>query len=340
MRPRSRPALRHICCLIVLSLLFVTSVNAQAKKNRAQANKDRRAAASSPSCTSRTGLYCEMYGSGPPMLFIHGLGGSSYSWRFMKDPFKQNYQVILIDLLGEGKSPKPNDGNYSIIEQGELIYQFIVEKNLRNLTLVGNSYGGAVSLLLSMRLVKERPSRLSKLVLIDSGGYPDHLPDYLKLLQTPGLGWLAVHLIPPKLQIYIVLHKSYYDPCKITRKQISTYAKPIRERGGRHALLELAKGAIPAGICGYIEDYKTIKVPTLILWGDDDQVLPELIGCRLKYAIPYSTMEIINNAGHMPQEEEPDQVICHIQKFLGVSVTCPTSRPPTCGIETNPCSPH
>lgn len=329
---RYRLLLQQLLGLLAITLLLATTGVGQAKR------KTQTAAAGS--CTSSTGLYCEMYGSGPPMLFIHGLGGSSYSWHDMKDPFKQNYRVILIDLLGEGKSPKPKDGNYSIIEQGELIYQFIVEKNLRNLTLVGNSYGGAVSLLLSMRLVKERPSRLSKLVLIDSGGYPDHLPDYLKLMQDPVLGWLAVYLIPPKLQIYIVLHKSYYDPCKITWKQIRTYAKPIKERGGRHALLELAKGAIPSGICGHIDNYPTIKVPTLILWGDDDQVLPELIGCRLQQAIPGSTMEIINQAGHIPQEEQPDQVICHIQKFLGVSVSCPPSRPPNCGIETNPCSPR
>ena len=328
---RHRFLFQRLLGLLAITLLLATAALGQAKRKTQTA--------ASGSCTSRTGLYCEIYGSGNPILFIHGLGGSSYSWRDMKDPFKENYQVILIDLLGEGKSPKPKNGNYSIIQQGELIYQFIVEKNLRNLTLVGNSYGGAVSLLLSMRLVKERPSRLSKLVLIDSGGYPDHLPDYLKLLQDPVLGWLAVHLIPPKLQIYIVLHKSYYDPCKITLKQVSTYAKPIKERGGRHALLELAKQAIPSDICGYIDNYPTIKVPTLILWGDDDQVLPELIGCRLKQAIPYSTMEMINKAGHIPQEEQPKQVICHLKKFLGVSVICPPSRPPNCGVTTNPCSP-
>lgn len=328
---RHRLLLQRFLGLLAISLLLAASVLGQSR------NKTRTAAPGN--CTTRTGLYCEMYGSGDPILFIHGLGGSSYSWRYMIDPFKENYTVILIDLRGQGKSPKPKDANYSILEQGELIHQFITEKNLQKLTLVGNSYGGAVSLLVSMRLVKERPSRLSKLVLIGSGGYPDHLPDYLKLLQTPGLGWLAVHLIPPKLQIYIVLHKSYYDPCKITKEQVRKYAKPIKERGGRHALLQLAKQAIPTDICGYIDTYPTINVPTLILWGDDDRVLPELIGCRLNAAIRHSTMEIINQAGHIPQEEQPDEVICRIKKFLGISVNCPASRPPKCGAMTNPCSP-
>lgn len=271
---------------------------------------------SSTPCTSQTGLYCESYGSGEPILFLHGLGGSTYSWRYMVAPFSVDHQVILIDFRGEGKSPKPDDDHYSILDQGELIHQFIVEHDLWNLTLVGNSYGGAVSLLLAIRLCAELPSRLSKLVLIDSGGYPDHLPLHLKLLQTPILGWLAVYLLPAKTQIRIVLKESYYDPAKITRAQVDAYAGPLDSPGGRHALLEIAKGAIPEDIQSYIDRYPTISVPTLILWGEDDRILPGLIGERLNAAIPNSNLQDIPQAGHIPQEEQPDAVIAHIQQFL------------------------
>ncbi|HYU98467.1 MAG TPA: alpha/beta hydrolase [Pyrinomonadaceae bacterium] len=271
---------------------------------------------SSNPCTSQTGLYCESYGSGDPMLFLHGLGGSTYSWRYMVAPFSGEHQVILIDFRGEGKSPKPHDDHYSIGDQGDLIYQFILEHNLRNLTLVGNSYGGAVSLLVAMRLCEENPSRLSKLVLIDSGGYPDHLPLFLKLLRTPIIGWLSVHLLPPKTQIKIVLKKSYYDPAKITQQQIDAYAGPLASKGGRHALLEIGKLAIPKDFQKYIDRYPTISVPTLILWGEDDRVIPLLIGQRLKAAIPNSRLEQIQLAGHIPQEEQPDAVIAHMRAFL------------------------
>jgi pimeloyl-ACP methyl ester carboxylesterase len=270
----------------------------------------------SNSCTSQTGLYCESYGSGDPMLFLHGLGGSTYSWRYMIAPFSGEHEVILIDLRGEGKSPKPHDKHYSILDQGELIYQFIIEHDLKNLTLVGNSYGGAVSLLVAIRLCAENPSRLSKLILIDSGGYPDHLPMFLKLLRAPILGWLAVHLLPPKTQIRIVLKKSYHDPSKITKPQVDAYAGPLASPGGRHALLQIGKRAIPKDIQSYIDKYPTISVPTLILWGDDDQVLPRLIGERLKAAIPNSRLELIPSAGHIPQEEQPDAVIARIKEFL------------------------
>jgi pimeloyl-ACP methyl ester carboxylesterase len=168
-----------------------------------------------------------------------------------------------------------------------------------------------------MRLCEENPSRLSKLVLIDSAGYPDHLPLFLKVLRTPILGWLVVHTLPAKMQIRMVLKKSYYDPANITEQQVDAYATPLASPGGRHALLEIGKRAIPKDIQSYIDRYPTISVPTLILWGEDDQVLPRLIGERLKAAIPNSLpLEPIPLAGHIPQEEQPDAVIARIRAFL------------------------
>ena len=305
--------------VIALSLLLSLTGQGQSRQKHAGSPP--------PSCTTRTGLHCEMYGSGEPILFLHGLGGSTYSWRYMVEPLSRYYKVILIDFRGEGESPKPHDKHYSILDQGELIYQFIVEKNLRRLTLVGNSYGGAVSLLLSIRLCAEPNSRLAKLVLIDAGGYPDHLPLFLVILQTPILGWLAVNILPPELQILIVLCQSYYDPAKITDAQIQAYAKPIASPGGRYALWQIGKRSVPKNIQSYIDKYPTISVPTLILWGVDDRVLRRDVGVRLNVAIPDSRLQYINFAGHIPQEEQPDAVLCRIKAFLMPNLTCPPQQP-------------
>jgi pimeloyl-ACP methyl ester carboxylesterase len=191
------------------------------------------------------------------------------------------------------------------------------------LTLVGNSYGGAISLLLAIKLCQQVPSRLSNLILIDSAGYPDHLPDFLILLRTPIIGWLAVHLLPPALQIIIVLTKSYYDPHKITCEQVAAYAKPIADRGGRNALLKIGKGAIPKNIAKYIAKYPTISVPTLILWGEEDHVLWPDVPIKLNKAIPHSKLQYIKYAGHIPQEEQPDATVCRIKAFLMPNITCP-----------------
>ena len=312
---------------VCAALLLGGTLLAQAQQNPGQAQDN---------CgyDRTTKLYFCDYGSGDPMLFIHGLGGTSYSWRHMIPEFSKTHRVITIDLLGAGKSPKPHKKEYSILHQGELIQKFIDERNLTNLTLVGNSYGGGVSLLLAIGMctldTSEKCGRLSKLILIDSAGYPDHLPIYLKVMRTPVLGWVAVHTIPPKCQIRIVLNKSYAEKCRITQDQIDTYAAPIAEKNGRYALLQLAKGTIPKNIQWYIDQYPKITVPTLILWGDDDRVLPPLIGERLDLAIPHSSLQYIKSAGHVPQEEQPYQVICKIRKFLDPSTRCEGKMVPSC----------
>ena len=78
-------------------------------------------------CTTKTGLHCETYGSGDPVLCLHGLGASTHSWREFRTPIAESYKLILIDLKGFGVSPKPEDKHYAIEEHAELIHQFIEE---------------------------------------------------------------------------------------------------------------------------------------------------------------------------------------------------------------------
>ncbi|MEP6922067.1 MAG: alpha/beta hydrolase [bacterium] len=271
--------------------------------------------ASAP-CTTQTGLHCEMYGDGDPVLCLQGLGASTHSWLQLIEPLSKQFKVILIDFRGFGASPKPDDKHYSILDHADLIYQFILEKDLRNLTLMGNSFGGAVSLLLAIRLCEHDRGRLSRLILVDSGGYNLHLPFHLKLLRTPVLGWLAIHLLPPTISALTVLWDCYYDTRKITRGQIHAYAQPIAAVGGRHAMLETAKQIIPRNSDEIIAKYKTISVPTLVVWGRQDRVIPIVIGEMLDEAIPHSRLVSIDRSGHVPQEETPEKIVPLILDFL------------------------
>lgn len=274
-------------------------------------------------CTTSTGLYCEIYGSGDPILFVHGLGASLYTWRFMVAPLQTNYQVILIDLKGFGKSPKPHDNSYSIQDQVELLYQFIQEKNLTNLTLVGNSYGGGVSLLLSLKLIEKDPGRLTKLILLDSAGYKKPIPSYVKLLRCSVLGWLALRIVSNKSLAHRILKLSYFNPDLITEPQIAAYAAPLGMKGAKRALQKVAQQAIPKDIDKLIAKYPTIKVPALILWGDHDKVIPIDTGNKLKAALPCSKLITIPKTGHVPQEESPNATIPLIQDFLQNPIPCP-----------------
>ena len=268
-------------------------------------------------------LYYETFGNGDPVVFLHGLGASIYTWRKLKEPLAENNKLFLIDLKGFGQSPKPRDDHYSIEDQANLVYQLILENDLTNLTVVGNSYGGAVSLLLSIRLCAENPNRLTKLVLIDSAGYNRLIPWYVKLLRTPILGWLLVHLSSNKRLAKTVLKESYYNDQLITDAEVAAYASPLGLKNAKYALLKVAEQAIPKDFEKWIAKYPTISVPTLIIWGEYDTVIPLEIGQMLAAAIPCSKLTLIPNTGHIPQEETPTPTVELIKDFLKNSIPCP-----------------
>lgn len=260
-------------------------------------------------------LYKEVYGNGDPIMCLHGLGASIYSWRHFTAPFSQNNKLILVDFKGCGKSPKPEDTNYSLQQHVDSIYQIIIDEDLKNLTLIGNSLGGAVALLLAIRLSEEAPARLSKLVLIDSAGDKSSVPGHLRLVRSI-LGGPIVYLSPPRLAAWIVLRMCYYDRKKIRSADVAAYSSPIASPGGRHALLQTSRQCIPANASELIGKLATIKVPTFILWGRNDGVIPLKVGELLHQAIPNSTLEIIDQCGHVPQEEKPEETIARISRFL------------------------
>lgn len=261
-------------------------------------------------------LHYEVYGSGDPVLCLHGFGANLYSWRHLIAPLSQKYQLILVDLKGCGASPKPKDKQYSVQDHADLIYQLILKLDLKKLTLIGNSFGGALALLLAIRLCEQDPDRLSALVLIDAGAYKEYVPLYLTLLRVPLLGALTVYLVPARIAAKTVLAVAYYDCKKITKEQVATYAGPIAAPGGRHAVLETAKQIIPPNSDELTSKYKTISVPTFILWGENDRVIKPIVGDKLHAAIPHSELEKLDHCGHIPQEEKPAETVDKILKFL------------------------
>lgn len=261
-------------------------------------------------------LYHETYGAGDPLLCIHGFGASLYSWRNFIEPLAKDYQLILIDLKGCGKSPKPLDKKYSTQDHAGLLYQFILEHDLRNLTLIGNSFGGALSLLLSIMLVDAgEAERLKSLILIDAGAYREYIPAYLKLLSVPLIN-LGVYLVPSRAAVRAILRKAYYDPTKITEEQIAAYAASIAAPGGKHALLETGKQLVPENFDELIKRYKDITVPTLVVWGRQDKIIPLKVGELLNRDIANSTLKIIEECGHAPQEEKPEETVPLVLEFL------------------------
>lgn len=256
------------------------------------------------------------YGSGSPVLLIHGFGASSYSWRNLVEPLAGEHRVITIDLKGSGVSPKPRDGQYSVYEQARLVRDFIVENNLADLQIVGHSFGGAVAIATSLLLAEAEPVRQKSLVLVDSMAYPQKLPYFINVLATPVLGPLAIHLVPDRMQVKQLLDLVYFDDELITEEAIANYTFMLGQPDAKYALLQTAKQIQPPDLETFSAQYKTLAMPTLIVWSRDDEIIPLTIGERLDEEIPNSWLHVFSGVGHAVQEEAPQLILPVLQDFL------------------------
>lgn len=253
-------------------------------------------------------------GKGKPMLMIHGLGASSYTWRAVLPQLARNHRVIAIDLKGFGDSDKPLDDAYSISDQAKLVEDFIARNNLRDLTLVGHSYGGAVAMSVALNDAAGK-RRIDKLVLIDSLAYRQPVPFFFRLLQTPVIGELGLNLIPPDVQISRALAVAYYHNWKVNPETVATYASPLQSEGGKHALLSTVDHLTTENADAFSSRYRTLETPTLLIWCEHDRIVPLAFGKRLARDLPNASIDIIEECGHIPQEEEPEQTVTAIRGF-------------------------
>lgn len=255
-------------------------------------------------------------GRGKPIILLHGLGASSYSWHKIAPDLAKNNRVIAIDLKGFGASDKPLDDRYSIFDQAQLIEDYITEKNLQGVTLIGHSYGGGVALALALRQKDAGRHNIERMILIDSIAYRQPLPIFFQLLQTPVLGELGLSLIPPEVQIERALAIAYYEDAKVMKNTVKHYADPLRTEGGRHALMQTINNLDPAQADRLSTRYPELKTPALLLWCDHDKIVPLKYGKRLANELPNARIEIIKECGHIPHEEQPEETLAAIQRFL------------------------
>jgi pimeloyl-ACP methyl ester carboxylesterase len=255
-------------------------------------------------------------GKGEPVLLLHGLGESSYSWRYVIPELAKTHRVIALDLKGFGQSDKPEDGRYSLFDQADLVDQFIAEHGFRNLTLVGHSFGGGVALALALKDHDRRSPRLKRLILVDSIAYKQDIPWGIALMRTPILADLGINLIPPETQMELALKFAYADSSKIPPEAPAEYAKQIRAPGGKYAILRTAAQLMPENIEKFTKRYKDLKLETLLIWCARDGIVPIDYGRRLYDDLPNARMHILPACVHLPQEELPQLTSMLMSRFL------------------------
>jgi len=266
-------------------------------------------------------LHAEVSGKEPApdvdtFLLIHGYGASRFTWRYWAPGLARLGHVVEIDMKGFGRSPKPDDGRYAPSDQAELVHSLIEERGLENITIVGHSLGGGVALLTALRLLDAGSASLRRLVIVCGTAYEQRLPPFVSLAERPRLGSLLFRLVGPSRIVGRVLRSIVHDSSTVSTDQIRGYADPLRSPEAVRALIDTALQIVPTDLPALTRRYGEIAVPTLLVWGREDPVVPLAVGQRLAVDMPDSRLHVLDRCGHLPAEEWPDESFASLASFL------------------------
>ena len=266
-------------------------------------------------------LHVEILGPDPDpgvdsIVLLHGYGGSSFSWRYWAPFLAKRAHVVLVDMKGFGSAPKPDDGQYGPRHQAELIYRLILQADLQRVTLIGHSLGGGVALDTALRLLDSEPGRLKRLILVASAAYKQRMPLFVALAKYRRLASTALRILGTQFVIRHVLKSIVFDPSEVSDDQVLGYAKPLSSPEAHRALIDTALAIIPPDLEKLTARFEELDVPTLVLWGRQDRVVPLWVGERLADKLPDAKLQVLENCGHMPAEELPKESWEALQAFL------------------------
>ncbi len=255
-------------------------------------------------------------GAGPPVILIHGFGGSMWQWEQQQHALSQHFRVLTLDLPGAGLSDKP-EIDYRPDQMLDYFVGFMDAVKIPQATLVGNSMGAG----LAIGMALAHPTRVAKLVLID--GLPQHVMEKLtspsgrQALETSAPSWLVSfgNMLFGGLMIESVLREIVHDPALLTPAVIER-SNRNRQRPGLIKPIMTVRESLPLWESGFATRLGEITHPTLVIWGNEDRVFPIAVGEELHQTIKGSRFIRIPKAGHIPQWERPDLVNQELITFI------------------------
>ncbi len=238
-------------------------------------------------------------GSGPPLLLIHGLGGDADEWAFCFEPLSQTHRVLALDLLGFGRSDKPAI-EYTIAGFVEVVDRFLKAMGVERPTLIGSSLGGWIASAFALK----RSDAVSKLILADSAGV---WADLAEIGMDPHVSTRA--------HMREVFDRVFYDKRLVTDELVDLAYEQHLARGDGSTIASLIRNVGNGGerldsVIG------GIQVPTLIVWGQQDQIIPLAAGELTHQLIRGSELIVIPECGHVPALEKPAEFVQHVVRFL------------------------
>jgi pimeloyl-ACP methyl ester carboxylesterase len=253
----------------------------------------------------------------PLIVLMHGFGASTFSWRKVIEPLGKHGLVVAYDRPGFGFTERPTEWKgtnpYSFAGNFELLDALITKYGKgRPLVLVGHSAGGQ----LAAEYARLNPSKVDDLILVDAailttGGGPEGFDWFYQLPNVQRLGPVLVSSIASSGDD--LLRKSHYDPKSVTQDVYDGYHQPLKVKGWERAFWNFATASKQNDL---VDNLGNIWTSTLLITGEADTVVPVSDQAKLQKLIPRSTLEMIEKAGHLPQEEQPEAFVNLITGFL------------------------
>jgi pimeloyl-ACP methyl ester carboxylesterase len=259
-------------------------------------------------------------GEGEVLLLIHGMAGSSATWRSVIPQLSKDFRVIAPDLLGHGESAKPRS-DYSLGAFAVLLRDFLDELGVSQATVVGHSLGGGVA----MQFVYQHPDYCKRLVLISSGGLGPDVGMVLRLLSVPGAE-LVLPIIAPKPVLNVGNKlKSWLRAAGIhSPRGAETWSaySSLSDRQTRQSFLRTLRSVVDyqgQAVSALNRLQLRAELPVMAIWGERDNIIPVKHAYAVHDARTDSRLEVLPDVGHYPQVEAPTEVIELIKDFIATN---------------------
>lgn len=259
-----------------------------------------------------------MAGDGPALLLLHGVGMNHRTWLPVLPGLARHFTVIAPDLLGHGESDKPR-ADYSIAGYANGMRDLLIYLGVDAVTVVGQSLGGGIA----MQFAYQFPAMTERIVLVASGGLGRSVNPLIRALTVPGAGLaLAAATRPPVRRIVIPLmirlSKSGL-PWTSDLHGLAEVYDALEDTHAQAAFLHVLRGAVDwrGQVIGMIDRaYLARWMPSLVVWGERDLVIPVKHAHSAHELFPGSRLEIFPGAGHMPHEDDPDRFVELLTDFV------------------------
>lgn len=258
--------------------------------------------------------YFDNEAAGQPVLLIHGFAEFSCTWEPVLEYLPPDFRYIRLDVKGFGYSSKNDPDRLSLFDFTRSTADFIRSLDLKDLVLIGHSMGGAISsLILNYSDVR---SRVDKLVLIDSAGMFEQVPAFIETLAAMSHDNPLLRFANEDLMAYLIMQQAYASEMKISQELVGAYAEAMRLPGSRECVIAAARQFLIPNVPAFQQDLRKLRLPTLIIWGAQDRIIPMEDGEKFHDCIAGSRLEVLPECGHSPQEECPEETGRLIADFL------------------------